>query len=234
MMFVKMKSLFRFFAAALLCGGLSSAASAQTHYSSNVAVGLRGGAEMSYVFFSPSVPQSWPVGGTAGVMVRYIEENHFGLIAEINWTQRGWSEDFEGAPYRYRRTLNYLEIPVLAHIYFGRRGRFFINAGPEVSYMFSESTSANFDPSDMATLPGFPIKNRTNEQMNIAVSNRVDYGITAGLGGEFSINRRNSLSLEARVYYGIGNIMPSKRADVFSVSNQLSVSLTAGYWFRVK
>ena len=229
-----LKSVGRAVSVLALCSCVISEIQAQTHYSSNVAVGVRGGAETSYVFFSPSVPQSWPFGGTAGVMVRYIEENHFGLIAEVNWTQRGWSEDFEDAPYRYRRTLNYIEVPVLAHIYFGRRGRFFINAGPEVSFLLSESTSANFNPEDMASLPDFPIKNRTNEQMNIAVSNRVDYGITAGLGGEFSINRRNAISLEARVYYGIGNIMPSKRADVFSVSNQLSISLTAGYWFRVK
>lgn len=209
-------------------------ADAQTHYSSNISVGAHGGMETSYVFFSPSAPQSWPFGATAGVMVRYIEENHFGLIAEVNWAQRGWGEDFEGAPYNYTRTTNYVEIPFLAHIYFGRRGRFFINVGPEVSFFLGETTKANFNPKDMASLPDFPVRNRQNSQMLMDVAHKWDYGIAGGLGGEFSINRRNAISLEVRAYFGLGNIMPSKRSDVFSLSNQLTIGATLGYWFRVK
>lgn len=209
-------------------------ANAQTHYSSNISLGVHGGAEASYIFFSPSMPQSWPIGGTAGLMFRYIEENHFGLIAEVNWAQRGWGEDFEGAPYNYTRTTNYVEIPIMAHIYFGRRGRFFVNVGPEVSVFLGESTKANFDPAQMGSLPDFPIKNRQNAQMLMPIHHRVDYGITGGLGGEFSINRRNAISLEVRAYFGLGNTMPSKRADVFSLSNQLTIGATLGYWFRVK
>ena len=66
------------------------------------------------------------------------------------------------------------------------------------------------------------------------VRQKLDFGIVAGLGGEFSVNRRNSLSIEARLYYGIGNVMPSGRQDTFSLSNQLSIGVTAGYWFRIK
>lgn len=66
------------------------------------------------------------------------------------------------------------------------------------------------------------------------VGHKLDFGIVAGLGGEFSINRRNSLAVEARVFYGIGNVMPSGRQDFFSISNQLSIGATLGYWFRVK
>lgn len=207
---------------------------AQTHYDSNISLGVHGGAQARYVFFSPSMPESWPIGGTAGLTFRYIEENHFGLIAEVNWTQRGWGEDFEDAPYHYTRTVDYIEVPVMAHIYFGRRGRFFINAGPQISFYLGESTKADFDPEKIASLPDFPIRNRTNNQLTMPVSQRVDYGISAGLGGEFSLSRRHALSLEVRAYYGLGNIMPSKRADVFSLSNQLTVGATLGYWFRFK
>ena len=217
--------------AVCLCGS----AYAQTHYSSNVSVGVRGGADISKVFFSPAVRQNLINPGiTGGVMVRYIEENHFGLIAELNFVQRGWKENFEDAPYNYKRTLNYLELPVFAHIYFGRRGKFFFNAGPQVALFLGESTSANFDPKDIATLPDFPYRNRMNDQMLMDVTQKIDYGISAGLGGEFNLNRRNSLTLEARFYFGLGNIFPSKRVDTFSASNQMSLSLALGYWFRVK
>lgn len=167
-------------------------------------------------------------------MFRYIEENHFGLIIEANWMQRGWGEDFEGAPYNYHRITNYVEVPFMAHIYFGRRGKFFINVGPEVSFFIGESTKANFDPANMNSLPDFPIKNRTNTQMTMPVHHRMDYGITGGLGGEFNINKWNSVSLEVRAYFGLGNVMPDKRADVFSLSNQLTIAAEVGYWFRVK
>lgn len=211
-----------------------SAAVAQTHYSSNVSVGARGGVDMSQVFFNPSVRQKFALGMTAGVMFRYIEESHFGLIAELNFSQRGWSENFEGAPYNYTRTTNYVEIPVFAHIFFGRRGRFFFNAGPQVGFFLGDKVTANFDPHEMASLPDFPYVNRMNQQMLLKVSQKMDYGISAGLGSEFNLNRRNSISLEARFYFGLGNLFPSKRADTYSASNQMTFSATIGYWFRVK
>lgn len=190
---------------------------------------------MSRVFFNPTVRQDLKLGATAGLMFRYIEENHFGLIAEINFTQRGWKESFEdGLPYKYSRTLNYINIPVMAHIYFGRRGRFFFNAGPEVGFMIGESTSTNFDPYNTASLPDFPNVNRTNVQMTMASDRKIDYGISAGIGGEFNINQRNSLCLEARFYYGLGNIMKSGRTHAFNACNQMTVMATIGYWFRIK
>lgn len=228
------KKIFRNVAVAVAMLAGAGLCSAQTHYSSNVSLGVKGGVDFSKVFFSPGVRQSWPIGFTGGVTFRYIEETHFGLIAELNFAQRGWKENFEGAPYKYTRTLNYIQIPVLAHIYFGRRGRFFFNAGPEFGIFLSESTSSNFNVADMATLPGFPYQNRMNTQMTIPVQNKFDYGISAGLGGEFSITPKHSLYIEGRAYYGLGNIFKSKRIDPFSASNSLVIMATVGYWLRIK
>lgn len=207
---------------------------AQTHYRSNVSVGVKAGADISRVFFNPSVKQGMLPGAVAGLMFRYVEESHFGLVAELNLAQRGWSENFGGAPYSYKRTVSYLQLPVLAHIYFGRRGRFFFNAGPEIGLRLAEKTSCNFDPSAISTLPDFPDDLRQTDQLLMPVHQRVDYGITAGLGGEFSLNRRNALSLEARFYYGLGNLFPSGRRDSFRGSNTMAVEFTLGYWFRIR
>ncbi len=143
-------------------------------------------------------------------------------------------ESFEEAPYNYSRTSNYIQIPVMAHIYFGRRGRFFFNAGPEIGFFLGESTKANFDPFNTSELPGFPNTNRTNTQQTLPISHKVDYGISAGIGGEFSITRHNALYMEARFYYGLGNIVKSGRTEPFNASNQMSVSLCLGYWFRIR
>lgn len=206
----------------------------QTHFDSRVDLGARGGVTLSTVMFKPAITGTLGMGYTGGITFRYSEENHFGLIAEVNLVQRGWAEKFEDLPYSYQRTLNYVEVPIMSHIYFGRRGKFFINAGPEIAYYLGDHIKSNFDYENTEGLEGFHDKNRRTEQLTMHVNHKLDFGIVAGLGGEFSINRKNSVSLEARVYYGIGNVMPSGRQDTFSLSNQLSFSVTAGYWFRIK
>lgn len=207
---------------------------AQTHFDSKVDLGVRGGATFSTVTFKPSITGTFGLGYTGGLTFRYSEENHFGLVAEVNLVQRGWAEKFEDLPYKYQRILNYLEVPIMSHIYFGKRGKFFINAGPEIAYYLGDKINSNFDYNDTSELEGFHDKNRRDEQLTMQVSQKIDFGIVAGLGGEFSINRRNSIAIEARLYYGIGNVMPSGRQDTFSLSNQLSIGVTAGYWFRIK
>lgn len=216
-------------AALLLCVGNLAA---QTHYSSNIALGVKGGVNFSRVEFTPSVAQSMIAGGNAGITFRYIEENHFGFIIEANWEQRGWKEDFEDKPFNYERTLNYIQVPFLAHIYFGRRGRFFINAGPSVSFFLGESTKSNFDYAHAGSVPNFPV--HTSYQYAMPVHQKVDYGISGGIGGEFSINRRNSIYLDARFYFGLGNVLKSGRAETLRGSNPMTISISAGYWFRVK
>lgn len=210
------------------------AATAQTHFDSRVDIGIKGGVTFSDVMFKPSVMSKFGLGYTAGFSFRYSEENHFGLIAEINLVQRGWAEKFEDLPYKYQRVLDYIEVPVMSHIYFGSRGKFFINAGPEIAYFIGDKIKSSFNIYDTSNLNGFNDKNRRVDQLTMDVSQKLDFGIVAGLGGEFSVNRRNSLAVEARLYYGIGNVMPSGRQDKFSVSNQLSIAVTAGYWFRIK
>lgn len=208
--------------------------SGQTHYKSNISLGLKGGADFSEVLFNPHVKETFQPGATAGLMVRYIEENHFGLVGEVNFAQRGWKENFEDAPYNYSRDLDFIDICFLAHIYFGARGRFFLNAGPQVGFYLGEHIKSNFNPKDMNTLPGFPTVNRINQQMLEPINIKVDYGISAGLGAEYNLNQRNSLCVECRFYFGLANIFSTRRADYFNASNQMTLSATVGYWFRFK
>lgn len=222
---------------ALLCFAFIAAtasANAQVHYDANIAVGIKGGMSLSRVFFHPSVEQGFLPGAQIGAQFRYIEENHFGLIAELNFEQRGWKENFDGAPYHYSRTLNYIQLPVMAHIYFGHRGRFFVNAGPAIGVYLGEKTSTNFDPNNTSGLPDFPNTNRMNTQMTMKAEGKFDYGIAAGIGGEFFATQQHSVTAEVRFYYGLGNVFSAKRPAVFSASNSMSLFFTLGYWFRLK
>jgi hypothetical protein len=216
----------------LLCS--NSMLKAQTHYASRVSVGVKGGVDFSRIFFNPSVTQKMAMGAVAGLQIKYVEESHFGLIAELNLEQRGWKEDFEETQYSYKRTVNYIQIPVLAHIYFGNRGQFFFNAGPEIGFKIGESTSTNFDVANISSLPDMPSKKLNTDEMFMDADQKIDYGISVGLGGEFFVNPRHSVLLEARFYYGLGNVLKSGRQESFSASNSMSVMATLGYFFRIK
>lgn len=210
-------------------------AKAQTHYVPHVWVGGHAGMTMSEMSFSPSVRQSMVQGMTAGLSFRYAEERHVGLIAEFNISQRGWKEDFEGAPFSYSRRLTYMEIPVLTHIFFGSpKFKGFFNLGPVVGYMIGDNIKSDFDYAHPDQVPGFPLTNRSTEQMAMEIKNKFDYGITAGAGCEFVVKRRHAFTLEARYYFGLGNIYPSSKKDTFSASRGTSIMVTLGYMFRLK
>lgn len=214
----------------------SLVSSAQRQYSPNFAVGAKGGVTLSMLSISPSIDQKLTTGFTGGLVARYMEENHFGLIGEVNITQRGWKEDFTETPeFSYSRTLTYIQIPLLTHIYFGSpKARFFVNLGPEVGILLGDKISANFDYRNPSEVTGFPLHNRQTLQMGMDIHNRFDYGIAAGLGGEFIANRRHSFMVEGRFYYGLGNIFPSAKKDHFSASRSMSIEITAAYLFRLR
>ncbi len=208
--------------------------SAQRHYIPHVHVGVHGGVSMSRQSFYPSIKESLLNGLQFGFSFRYAEERHVGLLAELNIEQRGWKENFEEAPFSFHRRLTYIELPVMTHIFFGSRTvKGFFNLGPEVGYMIGDKATADFPYMELPNVPDFP-SNRRYEQMQMDISSRFDYGITAGAGVEFIIRRRHSITLEGRYYYGLGNIFPSARKDIFSASRGSSIQITLGYLFRLK
>ena len=210
---------------------------AQREYSPNFSIGARAGATLSSMSFTPEVHQSMLQGVTMGFTARYTEERFFGLIGEINITQRGWKENFardEAPEFEYSRTLTYVQIPLLTHIYFGsRRVKGFFNLGPEAGFMISDKINANFDYRNYQDIEGFPMGYRTNEQLNKKIENKFDYGIAGGAGIEFFINRRNSVQLEGRYYFGLGNIFNDSKRDFFAASRGWSIEITLGYMFRL-
>lgn len=234
-MILKRNAIIRSLLVAVAVLTTTAGAHAQRYYSPNVSIGGKAGVTLSQMSFSPGIRQSMLMGGMAGIMFRYTEERHFGLIAELNVEQRGWKENFEDLPFEYQRTLTYIQLPLLTHIYFGsRRIKGFVNLGPEIGYMIASDTKSNFDYMNPASVAEFPMHNRMTEQMRTEVKNKFDYGISAGLGMEVFLNRRNSILLEGRFYYGLGNIFPASKADTFAASRSMSIMVNLGYMFRIK
>ena len=111
---------------ALLLGAFSLPAQAQVgELRQNFSLGVNGGMNISSVTFSPTVRQKNLMGINGGITARYISEKYFKMICgaqlEVNFSQRGWDEFYEDYPdLQYTRKMNYIEIPFLAHLAFGK------------------------------------------------------------------------------------------------------------------
>lgn len=208
-------------------------------------IGVNGGYAMSNIGFTPSVSQGMHGGMTGGLSMRYVCEKYFSTIcsiyAEVNYAQLGWKENIKDANNQpvinastkeaenYKRTLNYIQVPIFAHLAWGKEQKgfqFFIQAGPQFGYLLSESTDSNFafDQRNMDDRA-----NKVYAQDSMSVENKFDYGIAAGAGIEFSVPKIGHFLLEGRYYYGLGNIYGDSKRDYFSKSNNGSIMVKLTY-----
>ncbi len=206
---------------------------AQKKIGKELFLGVKGGTTWSRLSIDPNIKQTMGMGYLGGVSMRYAEEKFFGVIVELNFAQHGWKEDFaeETNPYRYRRVLNYLELPFLAHIYFGNRAfRFFINLGPQIGLCIGENSISNFN---YAEPPAFDLPRETTHYAK-GVEHPFDYGLTGGGGFEIRIRERHAILVEARYYFGLGDIFNNRSSDYFSVSSNQSILLSLSYMVNIK
>lgn len=217
----------------------------------DLSIGVNGGYALSNVGFSPKVSQSLHGGITGGLSVRYVCEKYFNTICsiygEVNYASIGWQEKIQtgtdqpvinanGQAEKYSRTINYIQIPVFAHLAWGKEQRgfnFFVQAGPQIGVYLNESTNMNYTTPNLAT-DGTGRSNVTIEQESKAVEKKFDYGIAAGLGMEWSSRHVGHFLLEGRYYYGLGNIYGSTKRDYFGKSNFGNIIVKATYLFDIK
>lgn len=179
----------------------------------NLAIGINGGVNLSSVSFEPSIKEKTFLTPSFGVTIRYISERYLkmfcGIQAEINYSQRGWKENIDdGTGDTYQRNMNYLEVPLMAHLAFGKDqgygARFVLNLGPQFGYLLSENEkkSEAFHPNERP--------NGVIWQYGKTAEVKFDYGIVGGLGIEARTGIGNFL-LEARYYFGLSDFYHSTK-----------------------
>jgi hypothetical protein len=228
---------------------LSSLAQVGEHRS-DLAIGVNGGYMLSNVGFVPKVNQTFHGGYTGGLSFRYVCEKYFNSIcsiyAELNYAQMGWKEDIldrEDQPVineetqqaeSFSRTLNYVQLPIFARLGWGREQKgvqFFFQAGPQLGYYLSDKVTKNFE---LDKRNSWKRANDEVHQDTMAVENKLDYGIAAGIGMEYSFPKLGHFMLEARYYYGLGNIYKDTKRDYFGKSNNSSIIVKLTYLFDLK
>ena len=204
----------------------------------NLAIGINGGVNLSSVSFEPSIKQKTFITPSVGVTVRYISERYFkilcGIQGEINYSQRGWKENIDdGTGDTYQRTMNYIEVPLLAHLAFGKDkgngARFIINLGPQVGFLLGEKEFY----SDLSTWDTTNRPQGTDEQYGKFADRKFDYGIVGGGGLEIRTGIGHFL-LEARYYFGLSDFYNNSKKDYFSRSAHSYIGGRLTYLFDLK
>jgi hypothetical protein len=226
-----------------ICGFLSLSAQRNT-FLQEITVGINGGINFSKVSFLHNVPYlsnqlgdvSMRSGMRFGLTTRYIAQKHFGIQMEVNFHQGGWSERFSEIMINQvsfedvslSRRINYLEVPLLAHIYFGNKTRFFVNVGPKIGFLiYYGDLNHNLTDIQLAAFEN------NDPRFSDDGYNSVDYGLSVGGGMDFLIGRFHTI-VEGRYTFGFADLYNSTKKDVFQRSNNQNVAVIFTFMLPVK
>ncbi|MGV8963547.1 MAG: porin family protein [Candidatus Saccharimonadaceae bacterium] len=205
-------------------------------FKTQLLIGVGGGSVFTKVDFVPGIPQNTTQGLSLGISAKFVSEKNLGVLAELNFTQRGWTEDFSdlNIEHSYSRTLNYIELPLLTHIYFGNKVRFVLNLGPQLSYMLGDKPNMNdalasYVEEQQSAQPDGPVGVQYE-----SIDNKFDYGLLGGMGMEFNTGI-GSFDLEGRYYFGLGDSFDNTRSKAtnFSRSAHRYFAGKLTYFFKV-
>ena len=205
--------------------------SAQEDFQKELCWGLNGGVSISSVNFNPNPTgrQNSLIQGVGGLTVRYISEKYFGLQCELNYSQRGWEETFPNfSELYYRRSLDYIEFPILTHLTFSvsKRLSAIFNLGPQLGYLLSEKIDSNMDAANFEYIPSYYAQKGQN---------RFDWGLCFGGGLEFRTNS-GSFILDGRYYFGLSDVFTNSKINptyYFAASSNQIISVKFTYLFKL-
>ena len=199
----------------LICVSISPLYAQKEIFKGELYLGAGGGSLFSKVDFVPGVPTRSKQGVYGGISAKYISEKNLGIVLEVNYAQRGWEEKFdESSDFSYSRTLNYVEIPFMTHIYVGGRTRFILNLGPQISMLIGDNQKMS-----QALVDDLDARREEDPEAPIGMQyegvyklKKIDYGLLGGIGMEIKTGI-GDFDLEGRYYFGLGDIFTSRRSD---------------------
>lgn len=203
----------------------------------DLSVGFSGGYVMNKVSFNPTIKQAMKPGMTVGFTARYICERYFGMICgfqtELNYVQAGWKEDITTSSDTYQRTVHYLQVPLFAHLGFGRERKGvkgFLVAGPQLGFCIGESESRGGEWSEETLSQRL---NGVTAQYDLPVEKKFEYGIGGGLGLEVNIKGGHHLLMEGRYFYALSDMFGNTKKDPFGRSANGTITAKVSYLFDV-
>jgi len=187
------------------------------------------GANIGLNFATVSSPQSnyynysqntysYTVGFNAAVSAEYYFSEKWSMKAKIIFDQKGWGGDYiQDQNGNYIPTtvrMNYITVPLLAAIHFGRTKNWFVNFGPYVGFLLNASESA------------------LNTDLKPYLSS-TDFGLAVGIGVKIPLTDKLKLLIEDDGQAGLLNILNSNPTNSGTATNTRT-SLNVGVLFSIK
>ncbi|MCK9160204.1 MAG: porin family protein [Bacteroidaceae bacterium] len=203
------------------------------------AIGFNAGINMNTVSFSPTVKQNSLNGMTGGFTARYISEKYFSIICgvqlEVNYSQKGWDEKFTDSSNNtittrgYRHKMNYIEIPFLSHLGFGKEHgtQFYVLAGPQIGFLINDAEEKTGEWTDVT------LSETESAVYGKAIENKFSYGITGGLGMELKTKKLGNFLIEGRYYYELSDFFKTTKSDYFSRAANMTLCAKITYLFNL-
>ncbi len=196
-------------------------------------IGVKGGASFSFISSTQeNITRERPFtrtnqGIAFGGIIRYMTEKNFGLQIEANYVEKGWEEIFRSLsdqerldPSRfYQVNLSYLEVPILAHGYFGKRNlRIFATLGMYGGMLLSSSTQTapTVDPNEI-----------TYEYL-VPEQNKYDLGVRGGAGVAV-VTKIGTFQVEGTYSLGLNSVLDRNRAPIPSILQNNTIVGSLGY-----
>lgn len=209
-----------------------------------IAIGVNGGLSMNKISFDPTIKQVYHLGPSFGLTFRFSSEKYLSAVCalqlEVNYARLGWKENVlnsadEPLPDTYQRDQDYIQMPFLARLAWGREERgfmFYFMVGPQIGYCLGESSRR----SEVWTTNAAGQPDRPGDlyaQYDMPVDHKFDYGITGALGVELN-TKIGHFDLDGRYYYGLSDIYPNGKSDVFARSNHGTISVRVSYLIDIR
>jgi hypothetical protein len=168
-------------------------------------MGIIGGPNVSYLNSSVKNSKMYPKAGFyAGLSAQYNFNKYCAIHTEIAFDRKGSAEKVTftdiygntiGTP-KVTFQYNSLTLPILFRASFGEKVKFFLNAGPYVSYLLKAESK----------IPLSYVDGTINETSDL---HKIDAGITHGLGIIVPVKNKLYLSCELRDNWGVVGLFKS-------------------------
>jgi len=179
----------------------------------------------------PVSPPSPTIGFYTGLSGQYNFNEHFAIHTELAFDRKGTSDkltftDVNGNIHGTGKAvnqLNYLTLPLLFRASVGNKVKYFLQAGPYLSYLLNQTSKYSISLEEP----------RYNFHINgTAYMPSMDFGIVTGIGLLVPVKEKFSISCELRGNYGLVNLTNTSNNSTIKRYNE-SLNFLVGIAYKL-
>lgn len=211
----------------LLTAGIASVKAQTNRYD----LGIEGGPNLCTFKDQAGFDPGLKVFFSGGAFFQYNSPKIFSFRTGLYYQKKGFQQEIKyvstsGKVYsstNISSEYHYLTLPLLARATFGKKVKFFLNAGPYASYLITQKYTSKF--------AYMPVAAENNKEYNGIKD--WDFGAVTGVGIAFPV-KSLLISLEVRNYYGFLNtrIPNSTKEKHFTNTTDLNIGIAYRFGFR--